>query len=547
MMIEEIRQLLKLKEHENLEFKEAKSSFSILGGKEKNRKSVLGYCVALGNEGGGKLILGISEGMPRKITGSSALADLNDAKSKIFQQLRMRIKTTEVFDEKSNRIIAIEIPGREKGIPFKFYGVPLMRVGEELIEMDDITETRIRNEIKPDWSGEVCINATIDDLAPEAILVARNNFKRKNPNLNTEVDLWDDQTFLNKAKLAIKGKVTNATIILLGKGESSTLISPAVAQISWILKTKDGIEKDYEHFSCPFLLSVENLYKKIRNLKYRYIQDGTLFPEEVDVYDPFVIREALHNCIAHQDYSLHGRIQVIENEEGYLLFTNKGHFLPGTIENVIEADSPQEYYQNRFLVDTMVNLNMIDTIGSGIKRMFSLQKEKYFPMPSYDFADTKVTVTIYGKVLDLNYARMLAYHKDLTLLEIMLLDQIQKGKRISKESAKQLKGKNLIEGRYPNLYISEQIAGTTGAMAQYIKNRGFHNEYYKKMIVEYLKKNPGVSRQDVDDLLMSILPKILTEKQKKKKVGNLLLDLSSRDKTIINKGNNKTPKWYISE
>lgn len=84
-------------------------------------------------------------------------------------------------------------------------------------------------------------------------------------------------------------------------------------------------------------------------------------------------------------------------------------------------------------------------------------------------------------------------------------------------------------------------------MAQYIKNRGFHNEYYKKMIVEYLKKNPGVSRQDVDDLLMSILPKILTEKQKRKKVGNLLLDLSSRDKTIINKGNNKTPKWYISE
>ncbi len=547
MKIEEIRRLLELKENENLEFKEAKNSFSILGGKEKSRRSVLGYCVALGNEGGGKLILGISEGMSPKIIGSSALADLNDAKSKIFQQLGMRIKATEVFDEENNRIVVIEIPSREKGVPFKFYGVPLMRVGEELIAMDDITETRIRNEIKPDWSGEICVNATIDDLAPEAISVARSNFKRKNPNLNTEVDSWDDGTFLNKAKLAIKGKITNAAIILLGKEESSTLISPAVAQITWILKKKDGIEKDYEHFSCPFLLSVENLYKKIRNLKYRYIKDGTLFPEEVDMYDPFVIREALHNCIAHQNYSLHGRIQVVENEGGYLLFTNKGHFLPGTIENVIEADSPQEYYQNRFLVDAMVNLNMIDTIGSGIKRMFSLQKERFFPMPSYDFTGTKVAVTIYGKVLDLNYARMLAYHKDLTLLEIMLLDQIQKGKRISKESSKQLKGKNLIEGRYPSLYISEQIAGTTGEMAQYIKNRGFHNEYYKKMIVEYLKKNPGASRQDFDDLLMSILPKILTEKQKKKKVGNLLLDLSSRDKTIINRGNTKASKWYINK
>jgi len=272
----------------------------------------------------------------------------------------------ELFNEELKRIVIINIPSRKIGIPLKFYGVPLMRVDEELLEMDDATETKIRNEIKSDWSAEICLNATIDDLNPKAVAFARKNFKEKNPKLAQELNEWNNEVFLNKAKLTIKGKITNTAILLLGKAEASALISPAVAQVTWILKGKDEIEKDYEHFSCPFLLSVEALYSKIRNLKYRYIKDGSLFPEEVDMYAPYVIREALHNCIAHQDYSLHGRIQVVENEEGYLLFTNKGQFLPGSIENVIKANSPQEYYQNRFLVDAMVNLNMIDTIGSGI-------------------------------------------------------------------------------------------------------------------------------------------------------------------------------------
>jgi len=546
MTIEELREIMKFKENEHLEFKEAKVSFSVFGDNGKYKKSVLGYCVALGNERGGRLILGVSEKFPREIVGSSAVQNFGKVKSKIYQNLGIRINIEELIDEESKRVVIINIPSRKIGAPLKFYGIPLMRVDEELNEMDDATETKIRNEIKPDWSATICQNATVNDLDLKAISVARDKFKTKNPKLIKEVDEWDDEVFLNKSKLAIKGRITNTAIILLGKKESSVLLSPSVVQITWILKGKDGIEKDYEHFSCPFLLSVEGVYNKIRNLKYRYIKNGSLFPDEVDMYATYVIREALHNCIAHQDYSLHGRIQVIENEDSYLLFTNKGQFLPGSIENVIETDFPQEYYQNRFLVDAMVNLNMIDTIGSGIKKMFTLQKEKFFPLPSYDFSDEKVAVTIYGKVLDLNYAKTLAHHKDLTLLEIMLLDQIQKSKHISKLSAKKLKEKSLIEGRYPNLYISEQVAGTTGEMAQYIKNRPFHANHYKQMVTDYLIKNPDASRQDIDDLLISVLPDVLSEKQKKNKVTNFLYSMSKLDKTIINKGNNRNPRWNIN-
>ena len=106
-----------------------------------------------------------------------------------------------------------------------------------------------------------------------------------------------------------------------------------------------------------------------------------MFPEEGYTYDPQVIREALNNCIAHQNYELGGKINVIENEEENLVFTNVGSFLPVTIENVIKADAPSAFYRNRLLSDAMVNLSMIDTIGSGIKKMFISQKKKFFLYP----------------------------------------------------------------------------------------------------------------------------------------------------------------------
>ena len=122
--------------------------------------------------------------------------------------------------------------------------------------------------------------------------------------------------------------------LLLGKNESEHFISPAIAQITWILKDRDNMEKDYQHFSCPFLLNVEEVYKKIRNLKYRYIANNSLFPEEVDRYDPYVIREILNNCIAHQDYTLRGRINVVEYEDDKLIFVNMGDFIPKNIESL---------------------------------------------------------------------------------------------------------------------------------------------------------------------------------------------------------------------
>ncbi len=219
--------------------------------------------------------------------------------------------------------------------------------------------------------------------------------------------------------------------MLLGLPESSSLLSPAVARISWLLKNERNEDQDYEHFEPPFLLNVDKVLARIRNLTVRELPSGTLFPMEMSQYDPWVIREALHNCIAHQDYGLCGRIQVVETPQR-LILTNVGGFLPGRVETVIEQDAPLEIYRNRFLAEAMVNLNMIDTQGGGIKRMFQAQRRRFFPMPDYDLSQSeRVLLIIQGRILDERYTRLLMSRTDLDLSTIMLLDRVQKNQAIS--------------------------------------------------------------------------------------------------------------------
>jgi len=303
------------------------------------------------------------------------------------------------------------------------------------------------------------------------------------------------------------------------------------------------IQKDYEHFACPLLLNVDKLYGKIRNLKYRYIKDGTLFPEEVDQYDPYIIREALNNCIAHQDYTLGSKIVVVENENSSLTFANAGSFIPVSVEKVIKADAPEPYYRNKFLTDAMVNLNMIDTIGSGIKRMFNIQRNRYFPLPEYNLEHDKVRVSIVGKVLDANYARKLAQMPDLSLEEIILLDKVVKNKALTDLEIKILKGKQLIEGRKPNFHVSSKVASATNQKVDYIKMRGFKDEHYKKMIIEYIEKYEKATKQEIDNLLLDILPNVLDIDKKSNKIRNLIYAMSRKDKTIKNVGTNRKPVW----
>jgi ATP-dependent DNA helicase RecG len=532
-------------ETEVFEFKEAKNGYDF--------RKIGKYFSALSNEANLKgvphawLIFGIKD-RGRTIVGSrfrTNRKDLDSLKGEIAGKTTNRVTFIEIYELHlaEGRVLMFQIPAAPKGIPITFEGHYYGRDGEELSPLNLEEIERIRAQaITEDWSAATVRDATMDDLDPAAIAKARKNYKDKFPALSGDVSSWDDLTFLNKAKLTIKGKITRTAILLLGRTESEHFISPAEAKIRWVLKDVRGNDKDYHIESCPLLLAVDKIYSKIRNLKYRYMQDGTLFPDEVDQYEPFTIREAINNCIAHQDYTKGGRINVVEMDD-QLVFTNLGSFIPGSVEKVVMEDAPEEHYRNKFLATAMFNLKMVDTAGGGIRKMFNYQRARFFPMPEYDLSGARVKVTIIGKVLDLDFAKVLAKKRDLDINEIIMLDKVQKKKTLSDSEIKRLKGKGFIEGRKPNFHISFDVAEKVNMQAEYIKTRGLKDDHFKKLILEYLDKCKHASKEDIDKLLLDILPGVLDEDQRKNKIRNLIYAMSKKDKTIINQGTNRYPKW----
>ena len=139
------------------------------------------------------------------------------------------------------------------------------------------------------------------------------------------------------------------------------------------------------------------------------------------------------------------------------------------------------------------------------------------------------------------------YNKyDEIITEVILLDKIQKALPINDDAARMLKKKRYIEGRKPNYYISAHIAEATNQKAKYIKNRGFKDEHYKKMVLDFLCKYGKATKEEIDNLLLDILPDVLDEGQKKNKVRNLIYALHKRDQTIENKGTTRNPLWVLS-
>jgi len=447
-----------------------------------------------------------------------------------------------IVEHPDGRVVLFEI-GPAEGEPVAFYGTAYIRVGSSKTDLRNHPEkaraiwTRGR-----DWSAEVSEAASLDDLDPEAVAKAREQFAVKRPGQASDAERWDDRTFLNKARVLKQGAVTNTAILLLGRPESAALLSPAVAKISWILKDAANRELGYEHIGPPFLLAGDRLLGRIRNLIVRALPSGTLFPQEITQYDPWVIREALHNAIAHQDYRRHGRILVVEFPDR-LLMTNVGAFLPGKVETVIRQDAPQAIYRNPFLADAMVELNLIDTQGGGIKRMFETQRRRSFPLPDYDLGTPEaVTVTLTGRILDERYTRLLMERTDLGLEQVMFLDRVQKGQRISRDDHRRLKTAGLVEGRYPNLIVAGAVAKATGDAGRHIRERGLNQQYYLDLILALVREHEPVGRDEIDQLLLPKLPDRLTEEQKRRKINNLLQKLR-RAGSIENRGTRPRPAW----
>jgi len=463
----------------------------------------------------------------------------------------------------NGKVIMLEIhPPRFAPLAFK--GVRYIRIDSHKTRLSEhpSKEAKIWEMLGgiSDWSGEIVADATIDDLDPEAVDFARSKFLEyrlksepdtgRHETIRAETLAWDVVTFLNKAHITKQGRLTRSALLLLGRDEAAHFLTPADTKISWNLRDEQNRMVGGQHFGLPLLLASEALFKRIRNITMEYMPDGTLFPIPVSQYDSWVVREALHNCIAHQDYRMGGKINVVEHPDR-VIFTNLGVFIPPSVQWMLEHQSPPEHYRNQWLIEGMIRLRMIDQQGSGIRRMFDTQRERFFPLPDYLIdADTsvkpRVEVAIHGRILDVKYTQLLMKRRDLNLSQVILLDQVQKHQKLTPAASKLLKAQKLIEGRTPNYYISAEVAEWTGQKARYIRNRGLDDDYYRRLIIEYLQKYARASRKEMDELLFAKLPEVLTHDQKAHKVRNLLQSLR-RGGVIRNAGSRSTPSWVLGE
>ena len=547
---EKIMQMLESFESEVVEFKEAKTNYSF--------NDIGKYFSALSNEANIRgfqeawLVFGISN--DKKFTGTEfrKQGGLQSLKKELVNGTNERLTFLEIYELSMHkcRIIAFQIPPAIRGIPTTWQGAAYAREHESLCPLPMNKVDLIRSQIGMDWTREIVKEASVEDLDPAAVKKARELFSKRQSDRGKAQEILSklsDVEVLNKAGITIKGKITRTALLLLGKSESAYFFDGFIPRITWTLYNADNSVKAYEHFDMPMLLAVDKVYNKIRNEKYRYIAgQQTLFPDEVNQYEPELIKEIINNCIAHQDYRMRGKINVEEFEDK-LVFINEGAFIPETIETALEPGYKPPYYRNVFLCNAMVNLYMIDTNSMGIPMMYQIQRDKCFPLPTYDLSiANRVRVTVYGKILDKNYTQLLHADTELNMRMVFLLDKVQKQEVISKESFKLLKRQGLVEGRYPNIFVSFKVADLVGQKAAYIRNRGLEDDICKQLIVKALEAMGEASKREIMEVLENALPEVLDEGQKSKKVSNLLQAMK-KEGLVAAEGKTRHAKWILQQ
>ena len=476
---------------------------------------------------------------------------LETLKHAIAQNTTGGITFTDIFEvyDGGNRVVMFKIPAAVIAMPTAWNGHWYGRDGESLVALSAEELDRLRGQARRDWSKQLVEGSNVKQLDTDAIRIARENYKAKQnrEHISTEIDSMNDEEFLTKLKLMVDGKLTNAAMVLLGNPDHDNLLDTPI-RIMWRLSGSNEMVKDYMEFNIPFITVVDKVYAKIRNLVYRYMPNQmTLFPTETQQYDASLLRELLNNCIAHQDYSIGSRIYLDEFED-MVIISNPGSFLPGDIREVLKPGYTAPYYRNQLLADAMVKFNMIDTVQMGIRKVFNIQRSRFFPMPDYNLSTpNKVAVTVYGKVLDENYTRLLFGRDDLTLDTVFLLDRVQKKLPLDKEQYKILKKLNVIEGKIPNVFVSATIAEIINEKAQYTKNKAMDDQYYMDLIINYLQQFGSGTKADFIRLLGDKLSDVLEEKQKDNKVRYFLTTMSRNGLVERTTENKRTGAWRLAK
>ncbi len=558
-LLAELEQLRALPaETEWLEFKEAPQHIDI--------EEVGRYVSALANEANlhgrrcGWLILGVKDRRDaqsglRPIVGSTfkaGAAAMNGLKLHIAQGTSPSVSFACVGElqhaecASGSRVLMFEVPPAPRGMPVAWKGHHYGRVGESRTALGMKYEIIRAQSEALDWTGH-CVDGDSLALDKAAFKQGRSLYAKKHPRRALELDQWSDERFLGELGLMRNGALTRAAVLLFCSAGGMALLPNVSPRLTWKLVDGAGTELDYQHFKPPFVLAIDELVNKIRQRVHtvRILPPGQLVPLELPAYDDWVIREAMLNCVAHQDYACGGRVVVTEWPDA-LWFANEGSFIPGSVESVLVGNESVHRYRNPCLADAMVELGLIDTIGSGIKRMYRTQRERYFPLPDFELKSNpgSVRVRIYGRELDTAFSRALLSGMDLTLEEVIALDRVQKRMPLSIDLIKPLRKRGLVEGRGTTLRISGAVAKAAGREVSYTVNRGLDSQHYKALVLQLLKLGPQ-GRPKINQLLLDKLPGAVAPEKRAGYIKSLLRDMAREGVIETDGAKTKAAKWRL--
>lgn len=545
-------------ETEWLEFKEAPQNIDI---DELGR-----YVSALSNEANlhgrrcGWIILGVKDRRDersglRPIVGSTfkaGLTAMNALKLQIAHGTTPSVSFNGVYELEhrdcaaGSRVLMFEVPPAPRGMPVAWKEHYYGRVGESRTALGTKYEIIRAQSEAFDWTRQ-CVDGDLRSFDEAALKQGRSLYAKKHPRRAPELDQWSSERFLGELGLMHNGSVTRAAVLLFGSAASVAQLQNVSPRLTWKLVDGGGSELDYQHFRPPFVLAIDELVNRIRQRVHtvRILPPGQLAPLELPAYDDWVIREAMLNCVAHQDYSAGGRVVVTEWPDA-LWFANEGSFIPGSVEKVLVGNESVHRYRNPCLTDAMVDLGLIDTIGSGIKRMYRTQRERYFPLPDFDLKSNpaSVRVRIYGRELDTAFSRALLSGMDLTLEEVIALDRVQKRMPLSADLIKPLRKRGLVEGRGTAVRISGAVAKASGREVSYTVDRGLDSQHYKALVVQLLKLGPQ-ARPKINQLLLDKLPGAVKPEKRAGYIKTLLRDMAREGVIETDGGKTKAAKWRL--
>lgn len=508
------------KENEHLEFKEAKDGFDSI--------KLIKYCCALANEGGGHLILGISDKIPRTIVGCRAFLNLEKVKSDLISKLHIRIDIDE-FHPESQRVLVFTIPSRPIGMPIQYEGAYWMRRGEELVPMLPDMLKRIFEEGEPDFSAQICPDASMTDLDSAAVNQFREMWMRKSGNGNLKnVSV---EKLLNDTELVLEKGFTYAALILFGT-EKALKKHLAQAEVIFEYRSSNvlGPAQQRIEYRQGFFSFYNELWEKI-NLRNdsQHFQDG-LFIWDIPTFNEKVIREAVLNAISHRDYRAAGSIWIKQFPRK-ITIASPGGFPPGiNPENMLWKQQPR----NRRIAEFLSKCGLVERAGQGADRIFEESIKQGKSLPDFSHTDEhEVVLTLDGEVQDENFLRFLEKvgQERLTTFtteDFLVLDRIHRELPIpSTPTELKIRLNHLIDlgivehigrGRSTRYLLCQRYYSFAGKGGIYTRRKGLDKETNKELLLKHIRANskngaklnelcqvlPSLSQRQVQELLREI-------------------------------------------